>query len=83
MRTKQKLPEEIARREKLLGKMDAACARLEARARARAGSERGEYERKVAARAAREGGAKGPEPKPPQDTPEPDAQINLTDAARG
>ena len=76
----QKLPAEIARREKLLGKMDAACAQLEARARARAESERGEYERKVAARAVREGGAKGPAPKPPADTPEPDEQINLTDA---
>ena len=28
----------------------------------------------------REGSAKGPEPKPPQDTPEPDEPINFTDA---
>ena len=75
----QKLPEEIARREKLLEKMDQACAQLEARAEARAEAERADYERKVAARAAREGSAKGPEPKPPKDTPEPDEQINLTD----
>ena len=32
----QQLPKEIARREKLLGKMDQACARLEERAQARA-----------------------------------------------
>ena len=60
--------------------MDAAGAQLEARAQARAASERGAYERKVAARARREGGAKGPEPKPPAATPEPDEQINMTDA---
>ena len=75
----QALPKEIARREKLLGKMDAACAQLEARAQARAAAEQADYERKVAARAEREGSAKGPEPKPPRDTPEPDEQINLSD----
>jgi transposase len=75
----QQLPKEIARREKLLGKMDQACARLEERAQARAAAERAEYERKVAARQAREGSAKGPEPKPPSATPAPDEQINLTD----
>jgi len=32
----------------------------------------------VAAREQREGSAKGPAPKPPKDTPEPDEQINLT-----
>jgi len=75
----QKLPKEIARREKLLQKMDAACAQLEARAQARATAERADYERKIAAREQREGSAKGSEPKPPQATPEPDEQINLTD----
>jgi transposase len=75
----QRLPKEIARREKLLQKMDAACAQLEARAQARAAAERADYEQKVAARQQREGSAKGPAPKPPQATPEPDAQINLTD----
>ena len=73
------LPAEIARREKLLGKMDAACAQLEARAQARAQAEQAEYERKVAARAEREGSSKSPEPKPPSATPEPDEQINLSD----
>lgn len=75
----QRLPQEIARREKLLQKMDAACAQLEARAQARAAAERADYERKVTAREAREGSAKGPEPKPPNGTPEPEEQINLTD----
>jgi len=75
----QKLPQEIARREALLQKMDAACAQLEARAQERAAAERADYERKVAARQEREGSAKGPEPKAPKDTPEPDEQINLTD----
>ena len=76
----QKLPKEIARREKLLAKMDTACAALEARAQARAEVERAEYEKKLAAREQREGSAKGPVPQPPRDTPEPDEQINLTDA---
>lgn len=75
----QALPKEIARREKLLKKMDAACAQLEARARVRAAAEQAEYESKVAARQQRAGSAKGPAPKPPKDTPEPDEQINLTD----
>lgn len=75
----QRLPQEIARREKLRQKMDKACARLEQRAKARAEQERVDYERKVAARAQREGSAKGPEPQLPKDTPEPEAQINLTD----
>lgn len=75
----QRLPQEIARREKLLRKMDEACARLEERAQARAATEQAGYERKVAARQEREGSAKGPEPKPPQGTPAPDEQINLTD----
>jgi transposase len=75
----QRLPQEIARREKLLQKMEAACAQLEERARARAAAERLEYERKVQVRDQREGSAKGPKPKPPTGTPEPQAQINLTD----
>ena len=79
----QKLPDEIARREKLLRKMDEACAQLEARAKARAESERAEYERKVAERAQREGSHKGPEPKPPCATPGREEQINLTDAESG
>jgi transposase len=75
----QKLPKEIARREKLLQKMDAACAQLEARAQARAAAQRADDQRKVATREQRGGSAKGPPPKPPQATPAPEAQINLTD----
>ena len=44
----QKLPKEIARREKLLAKMDEACAHLEQRAREHAAAQRADYERKVA-----------------------------------
>jgi len=76
----QKLPQEIARREKLLAKMDAACAQLEARAQARAAQEKAQYEVKLAAREKREGSSKGPRPVEPRSTPGPDEQINLTDA---
>lgn len=76
----QKLPREIARREKLLKKMEEACARLEARAQARAEAEKADYERQLAERQQREGRAQGPRPKPPTETPAPEEQINLTDA---
>jgi transposase len=75
---RQKLPQEIARREKLLAKMDAACAQLEARAQARAVQEKAEYEAKLAARAERKG-PQGRPPVEPPSTPAPDDQINLTD----
>ena len=75
----QKLPREIARREKLLAKMDAARAQLAARAQARAAQERAEYESKVAARQEQVGGAKGRPPKEPSATPGPQETINLTD----
>ena len=75
----QALPKEIARREALRDKLDAARRRLEDRARARAESERADYEAKVAAREARKGRAKGKHPKPPKDTPEAEEQGNLTD----
>jgi len=73
----QALPAEIARREALEAKLDAACARLEADARAEAESERPEYEAKKAAHEARNG--RGRPPEPPDDTPPPDRQCNLTD----
>lgn len=75
----QRLPQEIARREKLRERMDEACAALEARAKARAEAERADYDKKVAARDQREPRTKGPAPKPPQDTPGPGDSINLTD----
>ena len=75
----QALPAEIARREALREKLDAACKRLEAQAQARADKEREEYEAKVAAREVREGKTKGKKPKPPDPTPGDDEQSNLTD----
>jgi transposase len=74
----QALPAEIARREALKAKLDAACARLEAEAKAQAEAERPAYEAKKAAYDARKG-RRGRPPKPPDETPPPDRQINLTD----
>jgi transposase len=74
----QALPAEIARRETLKAKLDAACARLEAEATARAAAERPEYEKKKAAYEAKTG-RRGRPPKPPDDAPPPDRQTNLTD----
>ncbi len=75
----QALPAEIARREVLRAKLEAAAERLEAQAKARAEAERAEYEAKLAARDKRPGRRKGPKPKPPDDTPGNDEQSNLTD----
>jgi len=75
----QALPAEIARRDTLRSKLDAARQRLEAQAADRAAAEQAGYEAKVAARATRSGRAKSRHPKPPSGTPEPDAQSNLTD----
>lgn len=74
-----RLPAELARLEKLRTQMDAAAARLEAQAKAQAERERATYEEKVAAREKRQGRRKGPKIKPPKQTPEPEAQTNLTD----
>lgn len=73
----QALPAEIARRETLLAKLDQACARLEAEAKAEADAARPAYEAKQARYEAR--GRSGRAPIPPDDEPPPDAQINLTD----
>ena len=75
----QALPKEIARREALRDKLDAARRRLEAQAQARAAAEREAYEAKVAAREKRRGRAKGKHPQPPTGTPAADAQSNLSD----
>ena len=75
----EKLPEEIARGEKLLEKMEAARERLEAEARRRTQSERAEYEKKLAAREKRQGRGKGPKPKPPKEEVEAGKQTNLSD----
>ena len=75
----QALPKEIARRQALRDRLDAARRRLEAQAKARAEAERAEYEAKLAAREKRQGRAKGKHPKPPDDRPRPDEQSNLSD----
>jgi transposase len=75
----QALPKAIARKEALRDQLDAARRRLEAQAKARAEAERADYQAKVAARAQRQGRAKGKHPKPPQATPGRDEQSNLSD----
>ena len=75
----QSLPQELARRGKLKAQLDAACARLERGAKVRAERERSSYERKVAAREAREGRRKGRKIKPPKMSPQGKEQTNLTD----
>ena len=74
----QALPAEIARRETLQAKLDAACARLEAQARAEAEAARPAYEAKQAAYETKRG-RRGRPPVPPDDTPSPERQSNLTD----
>lgn len=75
----QSLPEEIARRERLLAKMQQAREQLEQRAKQRAEAEQAAYDKKVSDRDKRDGKHKGPKPKPPKDTPDDKEQINLTD----
>ena len=75
----QALPKEIARREALRDQLDAARRRLEVQAKARAEAERADHEAKVAARDKRKGRSKGPHPKPPEETPRPEEQSNLSD----
>lgn len=75
----QRLPDEIARRNELKTKLEAARQRIEARARAKAESEQADYERKVKEREARKGSAKGCHIKPPDETPRDEEQENLTD----
>lgn len=78
----QTLPEEIARRERLLEKMEQAQANLKARAEAKAVAEREQYERKLRRYEERQesGPRGGIRPKPPENTgPQPTDQANLTD----
>ena len=74
----QALPVEIARRESLKAKLDEACARIEAEARAEAEAERPAYDAKQAVYNAKRG-RRGRPPKPPDDQPRPERQRNLTD----
>lgn len=77
----QALPAEIARREALKAKLDAACTRLEAEAKAEAEAGRPEYEAKKLAHEAKKArkSRRGQPPKPPDEMPPPDRQSNLTD----
>lgn len=74
----QALPAELARREALKAKLDNACARLEAKARAEAAAAHPDYAAKKAAYDAKKG-RRGRPPKPPSEAPRPDRQSNLTD----
>jgi len=74
----QALPEELARREALKAKLDAACARLEAEAKAEADAARPAYEAKKVAYDTKKG-RRGSPPKSPDDAPPPERQTNLTD----
>ena len=74
----QALPAELARRETLKAKLDAACARLEEDARAEAEAARPDYEAKQAAFDGKKG-PRGRPPKPHSDAPPPERQSNLTD----
>jgi transposase len=75
----QSLPKELARREALKAKLDAACERIEAEARAEAEAARPAYEANKAAYDAKKGRRRGSPPTPPNDTPPPERQSNLTD----
>jgi transposase len=75
----QSLPKEIAHREKLRQKMEAARREIEERVRERAEAERAEYERKAAAREDREGKSKGKKIKPPEEQPKGTDQVNVVD----
>jgi len=75
----QSLPKEIAHREKLRQKMEAARREIEERARERAEAERAEYERKAAAREDRQGKSKGKKIKPPEEQPKGTDQVNVVD----
>jgi transposase len=74
----QALPQELARRETLKAKLDAACALLEAEAKAAADAARPAYEKKKAIYDAKTG-RRGRPPKPPNEDPPADRQTNLTD----
>jgi transposase len=79
------IPDELALREKRLGKIAQARATIEARAKERHGRELAEHEAKIAAREGKVAatGKKpgGKAPQPPAEGPEPSDQVNLTDEA--
>jgi hypothetical protein len=77
------IPDELARREKLLEEIEKAKAKLTERAAEREAAEKAAYKEKVAAREAQEKktgkGARGPKPKPPRGGVRDKDQINLSD----
>ncbi len=73
----QSIPAEIARRENLRNKIQAAREHLENKAKDRALAEQPEYEEKVRGRENRENKGRGIHP--PKDTPDDREQVNLTD----
>jgi transposase len=76
------IPGEIARREQRKAALEKARAVIEQRARERAQQERPEYEKKVAARAAKKARGErvgGRDPKPPREKPRAKDQYNFTD----
>lgn len=75
----QRLPEQLAQREKLKQALEQARERLEGETRKRTEAERAAYERKVKQREQRHGKRKGKRIKPPDGTPPPNGQSNLTD----
>jgi len=74
----QALPAELTRRGALKTKLDAACDRLEAEARAQADADQPAYKAKQTVYDAKTG-RRGRPPKPPDDAPPPERQSNLTD----
>ncbi len=78
------VPEELARREQRLQAIEAAKAKIEARAHERFEQEQAQHQQKMAQRQVHEQqtGKKvsGPAPTPPQSGPKDADQINLTDA---
>lgn len=76
------IPAEIARREQRLAALEAAKAKIEARAAERFAREQRDYEEKRARRKAKADTGKKPggkEPKPPEPGPRDTDQVNLTD----
>ena len=78
----QALPAELARGEALRAKLDAACERMEADARAQAEAARPAYEKKKATYDTKKG-RRGSKPKPPMTRPRPSGKaISPTPTAR-
>src|SRR4051812_20372631 len=77
------IPDELARRERRLAEIARARVIIEARAKERHAREQAEYEAKMAARAAKAAATgkkpKGRRPVPPDASPGPTDQVNLTD----